>query len=408
MIDDKLVYVTKKGKKYHFNSLCTYLKGRDLFSVTLKKAKLLFKNPCSLCIRLTEKNGTSSNLVITDKEAFISFNNNKITKVKYNIINTNKNNNIVFKNNNIKNHENGNYEDKTNDIKNIPNISFSDNKLIFNNTVVKNKIQEHKYNISENINYILSRNINDKSIENIKELKKKLKLKNNFNKYYNQNKINLSTKDIKLVYYTNQTAIIMFLRNFFSFHDYKDKNISILCEHKDININGSNYKNNDIYKGNFKFKLEIIPLKELIKPIKISVGFEIEYIDNTDINVIHEEDINLIDNCVNKKIGSLYETLVVMRSFNIYKKTNKMHVLINISNGKLFVVGDDDLEKINNKTFVDKSNSEILYLRTFYRISLNQIKDVKPIFKFDKNDLLLAEININGKYIDNNILNNII
>ena len=200
----------------------------------------------------------------------------------------------------------------------------------------------------------------------------------------------------------------MFLRNFFSFHDYKDKNISILCEHKDININGSNYKNNDIYKGNFKFKLEIIPLKELRKPIKISVGFEIEYIDNTDINVIHEEDINLIDYFVSKKIGSLYETLVVMRSFNIYKKTNKMHVLINISHGKLFIVGDDELEKINNKTFVDKSNSEILYLRTFYRISLNQIKDVKPIFKFDKNDLLLAEININGKNIDNNILNNII
>ena len=71
----------------------------------------------------------------------------------------------------------------------------------------------------------------------------------------------------------------------------------------------------------------------MIKPIQISVGFEIDYIDNTDINVVNEEeDNNKEGNGKKIKIGALYEALVVIRHFYIYKKTNKVHVLINIYN----------------------------------------------------------------------------
>ena len=139
------------------------------------------------------------------------------------------------------------------------------------------------------------------------------------------------------------------------------------------------------------------------KPIQISVGFEIDYIDNTDINVINEEDNNKIDNGKKIKIGALYETLIVIRHFYIYKKTSKVHVLINISSGKFFVVGDEELENVNNREYVNKSNSQILYLRRFYRIQLEQIKDVRPIFKYNKKDLQFAEININGNKLDKSI-----
>ena len=54
---------------------------------------------------------------------------------------------------------------------------------------------------------------------------------------------------------------------------------------------------------------------------------------------------------------------------------------------------------------MDKSNTEILYLRSFYRIQLNQINDVRPIFKYNKNDLQFVDININGNKVDNNQLN---
>ena len=37
-----------------------------------------------------------------------------------------------------------------------------------------------------------------------------------------------------------------------------------------------------------KFKFGINPLKDNIEPIKISEGFEIDYIDDIDINVLNE------------------------------------------------------------------------------------------------------------------------
>ena len=91
-----------------------------------------------------------------------------------------------------------------------------------------------------------------------------------------------------------------------------------------------------------------------------------------------------------------------MRHFYIYKKTNRIHVLINISKGKFYIVGEKELEKRTNGEFLDVSKCEALYLTNFYPLCLNQIKDIRPIFKYNKNALQIADININGKKIDDN------
>ena len=205
---------------------------------------------------------------------------------------------------------------------------------------------------------------------------------------------------------TNQSAKLEKLKNLFEINDNMDENIFILSEKKsDKNNNISNLKPNDLCKGNFKFKFEINPFKEIIEPIKITVGFEIDYIDNTDINVI-DDDYNMLNDEKEIKMGALYETLVVLRHFYIYRKTNTVHVLINICSGKFFVVGESELEKRNNKQYLKLSNSEILYIRTFNKIFLRQIKNVRPIFKYNKNDLKIVNININGNKLDIKLIKN--
>ena len=95
-----------------------------------------------------------------------------------------------------------------------------------------------------------------------------------------------------------------------------------------------------------------------------------------------------------------------MRHFYIYKKTNAIHVLINLSKGKFYVVGEKELEKRTQKVFLSASNSEVLYLRNFNQFHLKQIKDVRPIFKYNENDLQVADININGNSLKKSGLNN--
>ena len=194
------------------------------------------------------------------------------------------------------------------------------------------------------------------------------------------------------------------MKNFIGIDDSKDGNISILSENKNNNINNkvSILERKEICQGNFKFKFEVNPSHNLIKPITISVGFEIDYYDETDMNVINEGN-DLIDMEKNLKMGALYETLTLMRHFYVFKKTNTVHVLINVCSGKFFVVGGNELERKNNREYLNKTNSEILYLRSFYRIQLKQIKNVRPIFKYNKKDLNIVDININGNNLDNKL-----
>ena len=249
--------------------------------------------------------------------------------------------------------------------------------------------------------------IQNEPMNNINKLKENLMQKDN-NKNGINEQINFTGKDINLIVTTNDSAQLLYLKNLSKIEDIKDGNISILShknDKSDINkpkIEGANILKG---KGNFKFKFEINPLNSLGKPIKITVGFEIDYIDDTDINIISEENNQIHDE--NIRVGCLYETLSVMRHLLIYKKTNIIHVMINIFEGKFFVVGKNELDKRNNRKLLKRSPSAILYLRNFPKIKLNQIRDVRPIFKYNKNDLQFVDINISGNKLNNNQLNNI-
>ena len=512
------ICTTAKGKKYHFNLSCNYIKGKESNKIPLEKAKnsTSLDGPCLICLSKMEKNDRENNNYrknlededIKDKKEIINIDfpnkniinsiknkkeddNNIINKIKsgdnnkFEIINNeekldkkisdeemteddisinnrnlneknkNKNNNIVknannnvpFTDNNLSNimpnnvhfdmppinsYKNNkknkkksvkfngklNYENNGSDSEDQKDKnSFNDSDQEKNNKIKlkndndsndsneKNNIINNNYNSdeSENENNITSGKDTRQLIDSIEIANEPLNniniLQKNLNP--NNNNINWSGKDINLLLETNQSAKIVYLKNFIGIDDSKDGNISILSEKKSININNKLCRNNGVYKGNFKFKFEITPFNDLVKPIIISVGFEIDYIDYTDINVVNEENNEIISE-KNLKIGAFYETLVVMRHFYIYKKTNKVHVLINISSGKFFVVGDSELDKRNHKQFLNKSNSEILYLRSFYSIQLKQIKAVRPIFKYNKRDLSLVDIDINGNKLCNN------
>ena len=142
------------------------------------------------------------------------------------------------------------------------------------------------------------------------------------------------------------------------------------------------------------------------RPIQITVGFEIDYIDYSDINVINEENNEI--NCENNiSMGALYETLTLMRHFLVYKQTNIVHVMINICSGIFFVIGESEMEERIKGYYLSIKNSRILYKTRFNKIELDKIKDVRPIFKYNKKDLRFANININGNVLGNNQLNNI-
>ena len=69
---------------------------------------------------------------------------------------------------------------------------------------------------------------------------------------------------------------------------------------------------------------------------KIILGFEIEYINIKDINIIIDE--NMI-NKENKdlKIGVSWENDEIKKNFIILRKTGIIYALININLGKMFI-----------------------------------------------------------------------
>ena len=359
-------------------------------------------------------NGNISNILSNDNYSLFPEAMNKNEKSKYNKKTINNNKYINKKE--IKKENKNNNEKLNEKIRNNSNEVNNNNNIIKNNNIINNnniynylndKDEKKKIINEESDNLIDSFEIqneplnNINNISNINEFEEYL-----IQKYRNNKELNWLGSDFKLLDETNQSAKLVYLKNLFEINDNMDENIFILSEKKnDKNNNISNLKPNDLYKGNFKFKFEISPFKEIVEPIKITVGFEIDYIDKTDINVINDG-YNMLNDEKEIKIGALYETLVVLRHFYIYRKTNTVHVLINICSGKFFVVGESELEKRNNREYLKLSNSEILYLRTFKKISLNQIKKVRPIFKYNKNDLKIVNININGNNLDKKVIKN--
>ena len=68
MSDNKFVFITSKGKKYHFNSSCNYIKGKELDKIPLDKAKHSLEGPCSSCIHSMLKKEENKNIEEDKKE----------------------------------------------------------------------------------------------------------------------------------------------------------------------------------------------------------------------------------------------------------------------------------------------------------------------------------------------------
>ena len=95
MSENNNVFVTPKGKKYHFYTFCNYIKGREYKIIPLIKAKNGAKGLCSVCQRLFEKNGGVIKDDIENKEE--EENKDEANDNKNNIINSKKNNIVNVK-----------------------------------------------------------------------------------------------------------------------------------------------------------------------------------------------------------------------------------------------------------------------------------------------------------------------
>ena len=432
MSENKKVFITPKGRKYHFYTSCNYIKGRQYQKISFAQAKKLTKGPCSSCQHLLEKNGNKFDDESVEKEEEKEKEENNKINININKEINNKNkiskklNNKKkeeFKENNISSSSSSSDSNSfevekekitKENIMNFFNSNFDDISGIKQNThyndnskadidILKDKIDinnKNKFDINnnnnneeeeedeedekkENINIINNNNINNNKEEYFNNNEKNNSIENMNKLKYNldpnlpKKDLNWKGRDFFLLEETNKSSQLLFLQEIEPIPDPHDKNRLILTEKNDKN------KENSISKGNFKFRFEITPYKELKEQLKISVGFEIDYL---------EEDT--ISKKENMKMNLSYETLILIKHFLINKKTNKIHVMINISNGKFFVIGNDELEKRSQNIFLNSKNSEILFLKNFRGIKLEYIKDVRPVFEYDINYLKLVNIDV--------------
>ena len=456
MSEKNNVFITSKGKKYHFYSSCNYLKGRNYQIIPLDQIKNKSRGPCTTCQRLYSKNGKGKNSDDLIKEEDIidvlkeSKNNIDMDNIKMNkdINNNNKKNNILpfikekkiinekrleknksssssssdsdnedKKNNKINEKENNKENflpfnlDEISGIKsNVHNIDSKldidlkkENNNIINKNIINNNINNNINNYKKEINNEIisgneeeeeenekeeNNNINNINNNKIKEeyelflknnnknsLENMKKLKYNLDPNLPKKDLNWTGKDFNILIETNTKSKLFFLQELGQITNPNGKKI-LLFSKKTTNI-----KDNTINNGNFKFKFNIIPKKELKEPLEISVGFEIDFLEE---NTLMKKE--------NKKMKLICDTLSLIKNFFVYKETNKVYVLINIPNGKFFVIGNDELEKRNKRVFLNSENTDILYLKNFPPIKQENIKDVRPVFKYDIAYLKLANI----------------
>ena len=163
---------------------------------------------------------------------------------------------------------------------------------------------------------------------------------------------------------------------------------AINIPYNDINLfNQSNFQ-----KGIFKFTFEIKDLKPN-QTAFIEVGFYIKYINTFDLNY---RDKNLIKYQKEKiKMGTFSDNLQTTKNLFIQKNTDIVYVFININKGKLFIIGENELQKRINNVFLNKENAEIFYVKNFGIIFFYQILSIEPIFEFDENTSKICSIILN-------------
>lgn len=312
--------------------------------------------------------------------------NNKIDNMKSDILINNK----IRSNTNYKSKE-----DKKNNYKNnYNNIDEIKKQDIINNVKNENYINEN--NNYSPFNYkmeiIQNNDIDDSNLylkkSNSQECEKNMsflyyQIMNNLNNF-NKNNYICQKNDMNILELTYKDATLLSLNK---------GNLS-------INFNIQKIDNTLALKDSFMFKFEISNLNENDhKYLKIEVGFKLKYINSKDINFIEDERMININN-MKYKIGSLYDSIKIKKNLMVLNSTGVVYVLINILNGKFFIIGKKELEKRQKNMILLRHNTEIFFVLNFIPILPQNLKSIRPSFNFSKNNLKYFEIKVNEEIMN--------
>ena len=422
------VFVTKTGNKYHTHLGCVKMYNPE--KISEEEAKKQGKTLCKNC-----KNGK-----------IFKSNNQKNKKIykKENLINDNDADEIIYNDSLFKNGDNS-----INDYLPGKKIDSNNNSKMFNNPELNNNFINHNENenslndINKDIN-INNDEINDDTSEENEEEEKNIR-KNINKKYLRSRKENpiaekiqqdiekdkVSSKNFnKKIESIPKKEIIEKVYNMIE--DSKEDSLSrtltnyktisnnqiSLCGIGDMAILEETYKqgfyvplkkqnllneNNNIellknmQKGKYIFNFEINNLKQDIL-IEIEVGYKIKYTNTLDLNFIDKNTIK--DKKKNFKIGTNWDKIIMTKSLLIGSDAGKIYALMNIKEGKLFIIGINELNKRLKNVFLNKNNAEIFYIKNCGPIYYKEVTYIEPIFIIDKNDSKNCKIKYNGKVIN--------
>lgn len=414
------VYITKSGNKYHTNRYC--IRNYKYDSISEEEAKKMGKTLCKTC--------ESGKFFYNKKKNYKNIN------IIENLINDNDPDNIIYNNSNIKNKENlkedNKLEQNSNTLNNINkivnqkiNLNFFDqsqNSINFNE--YKKEINIHNKEIRNGNNSEIddkkdNNNNNPKNKQKISQKiesdieKDKIRGNNFINKIETNNK-NIIKNEIKNKIEDTKDEVSnsssLSLTNFM-----KSKQASI-CGIGDMNIlaetyneaitislplkNSSNNNETNLFKnyplGKYKYNFKIKNLKK-DSYAEIEVGFKIIYKNSSDINFM-DKDLYKYKN-KNFEVGTKYDKIIISKKIILGKSSDTIYVLINVNEGKFFIIGKDELEKRKRDIFLDRNNSKILYIKSIGPLYYMEVK-IEPIFIFDENTSRNCQIKFNGKIIN--------
>ena len=325
--------------------------------------------------------------------------NSNISKIhKYNNINESFNNKINLKNENSKS-------------QNSSTINSPSSNKIYYLKEAESSISQSSNNIRNNNNIALNSSYVNEDDSLKEKINNKGKNNNRNNKKINNNKlkkkINLNLNDIKILEETDKNSKFLFFENLQS-PSINTTNIThnpyietTINKNEKVETKNNNYEN-----GNFKFTFEVNPKNSQKSCINIEVGFEVEYFDENDICKLNgyesEEDSEFQSDEIT--LNSICQKFCVLRQFNIFKKTNLINVLINLEKGKFIIIGEEELNILTNNEYLIKNKLKTIYISDCQKLKKENIKEVRPIFYYNKKDINLAEIMISGRFVDSEIL----
>ena len=392
---------TTKNKKFPFpiNNNISGINNFEISSEMDNYSCLMNKNFNSKNEEEEEDNKNILKSILEESEDYKNkeiMHNNSINNKKRLII-ENKKIDENSKEFNIINNQNYKNNESSNLYKRDENAFFSSNDDINDINIIKKEENKNIQNININKKCVFS---NSDFLQN-----NKLKAKSKHKK-----KCNTNQKDLKILEDTNVNAKIISIEKNLLKNNNTITTISNTLNNENFIIknNNKNYSyyyninnyNDEIKDGSFKYSFEIIPKIQNKVCVKIEVGFEIDFIDENDEDTIEDEENNeSISDDNETALNSIIQKFSVLRQFKIYKQTNQIFALINVEKGKFFVVGEKELNSTNNQDNLSFNKYNILYTCKSQMISVEQIKEVRPIFNYNKKDLDIVEIMLNGKKI---------